>query len=160
MTEARHLSTDDKTTAIIVLAEALSTATLVGQPAPIVRRLREWMAAEPQTGDIVVEMSTKYRGPKRERVGAVVTVTKGRDHYETVTEILMLDAPCAAGNECRDVACIHRQRWSNANFIRVPATRAQLDEALDMPRTCGSGIDRSALVGLLNDFGVETKEAP
>lgn len=158
-TDARHLTSDEKTITLIMLtlimlAEALSIATLVGNPAPIVRRLREWMGAEPQTGDLVVEMSTMHRGPKRERVGTVVAVTKGRDHYETVTEIIMLDPPCTAGNECRDVGCIHGQRWSNAYFIRVPATRAQLDAALNMPPMSGSGVDRNALVGLLDDFGV------
>ncbi len=40
----------EKTTAIIVLAEALRAATLVGDPAPLVARL-SWVAGRKANGD-------------------------------------------------------------------------------------------------------------
>jgi hypothetical protein len=119
----------DKTTAIIVLAEALQATTHVGSPAPRVERLRNWMKAPLQTDDLVVEMSTAHRGPDPSRVGSVLRISRHRSPYDRVTEILLLDPPCGK-EHCEDQACIHRQRWSNATFVRVPATGGQLGEAL------------------------------
>jgi hypothetical protein len=38
----------------------LYRATLVGDPAPVVRRMLDWMR-RPQPGDLVMEFSTAYR---------------------------------------------------------------------------------------------------
>lgn len=150
--DIHHLSSAEKTTAIIVLAEALQAATLVGQPAPIVKRLGAWMNASPQVGDLVVEMSTKHRGPSPDRVGTVNEVRESKRHNDTIVEILVVDPPC--GNDaCTDQKCIHRPRWSNATFVRVPATPAQLAEALELPAVRG-GVDREELVSMLGDFGI------
>lgn len=154
--EVHHLSPAEKTTAIIVLAEALYSATLVGDPAPIIQRLRAWMDAPPQIGNFVVEMSTKHRGPSAQRVGTVNEIRHSRRHNDTIVEILMVDAPCG-NNDCSDRKCIHRPRWSNASFVRIPATPAELAEALNLPRARGEGADRSVLVSLLGDFGFDVK---
>lgn len=155
MSDVHHLSSAEKTTAIIVLAEALRAATLVGRPAPIVKRLGEWMNASPQVGDLVVEMSTKHRGPSPDRVGTVNEVREGTDRYDEIVEILVIDPPCG-NDKCTERKCIHRPRWSNATFVRIPVTPAQLAEALELPSMRG-GIDRGVLVSLLSDFGIGAK---
>lgn len=149
---AHHLTAPEKTTAIIILAEALQAATLVGDPAPVVRRLRQWMDAPPQVGDLVVEMSTRHRGPNPQRVGTVNEVRHSRRHNDTIVEILVVDPPCG-DTACTDRKCIHRPRWSNATFVRIPATPEQLAEALDRPRQAGSA-DRDSLTALLADVGI------
>lgn len=123
-----HMTAVEKTTAILVLAEALQAATLVGDPAPRVASLRDWMDAPLRIGDLVVEMSSS-RGNALSRVGVVLKISRHRSAYERVTEILVLDPPCGK-TSCKNQKCIHRQRWSDATFIRVPATAAQLAEAL------------------------------
>lgn len=86
MTTVHHLSAAEKTTAIILLAEALHAATLVGDPPPVVQRLRQWMDAPPQVGDLVVEMSTRHRGPNPQRVGTVSEVRRSRRHDDTIVD--------------------------------------------------------------------------
>ena len=144
----------EKTTVILVLAEALQAATLVGDPAPRVAALRDWMDAPLRVGDLVVETSTARRGPDPRRVGVVLKISRHRSAYERVTEILMLDPPCGK-TSCRNQKCIHRQRWSNASFVRVPATDEQLAVALgrDMQGNT-SGIDRDGLVSALAYAGI------
>jgi hypothetical protein len=152
-----HITAAEKSTIIIVLAEALQAATLVGDPAPRVARLRDWMCAPLEIGDLVVEMSTKRRGPNLSRVGVVLKISKHRSPYERVTEILVLDPPCGKTN-CRNQKCIHRQCWSNASFIRVPATTMQLVEALGRDaQGNAAGIDRDGLIAALADAGFKVK---
>ena len=91
-----HMTTTEKTTAILVLAEALRAATLVGDPAPLVARLGDWMHAPPRVGDLVVETSTGHRGPDPSRVGVVLRISRHQSAYERVTEILVLDPPCGS----------------------------------------------------------------
>ena len=63
MSTIAHMITAEKTTAILVLAEALRAATLVGDPAPLAARLWDWMSAPLRVGDLVVETSIGHRGP-------------------------------------------------------------------------------------------------
>jgi hypothetical protein len=151
-TEVDHLTTAEKTTAIIVLAEALQSMTLVGNPAPVVQRLLAWMDAPLQLGDLVVEMSTKHSGPSAQRVGMVNEIRHSRRHHDTIVEILVVDPPCG-DTACVDRKCIHRPRWTNASFVRIPITPEQLAEAIGRPCP-GAAVDRDALVSLLSDAGV------
>ena len=138
-----HKNAAEKTMIILVLAEALRAAALVGDPAPQVARLWDWMSAPLRVGDLVVETSTGHRGPDPSRVGVVLKISRHRSPYERVTEILLLDPPCGK-TRCRNQKCIHRRRWNNAAFVRVPETAAQLtqevtliyDERLGYHRTC------------------------
>lgn len=152
-----HMTAAEKTTAIIVLAEALQAATLVGDPAPRVARLRDWMRAPPQVGDLVVEMSTAHRGPDPSRVGVVLSISRHRSAYARVTEILVLDPPCGK-TRCRNQKCIHRRRWSNATFVRVPATAAQFAGALGR-KALGDepGVGRDGMIAALTDAGFKVK---
>ena len=147
----------EKTTAIIVLAEALQAATLVGDPAPLVARLRDWMRAPLRAGDLVVETSTAHRGPDPSRVGIVLKISRHRSAYARVTEILVLDPPCGK-TRCENQKCIHRRRWSDATFVRVPATATQLAEALGR-KALGAepGVGRDDLIAALADAGIKVK---
>lgn len=157
MTTVGPMTPAEKTTALIVLAEALQAATCVGTPAPLVTRLQDWMSAPLQVGDLVVETSTSHRGPDPSRVGVVLRISRHRSPYERVTEILVLDPPCGR-MRCRNQKCIHRRRWSNARFIRVPATAKQLAEALGRKaRGNATGIDRNGLIAALAEAGIEVK---
>ena len=160
MNIADHMTATEKTTTILILVEALQAATLVGDPAPRVARLRDWMCAPHKVGDLVVETSTQHRGPHPSRVGVVLRISRHRSPYARVTEILMLDSPCGKAR-CRNQKCIHRQYWSNAAFVRVPATPEQLAEALGRDaRGNASGIDRDGLIAVLADAGIKVKSRP
>jgi len=152
-----HKNAAEKTMIILVLAEALRAAALVGDPAPQVARLWDWMSAPLRVGDLVVETSTGHRGPDPSRVGVVLKISRHRSPYERVTEILLLDPPCGK-TRCRNQKCIHRRRWNNAAFVRVPATAAQLTEALGCnTRGKASGIDRDGLIDALAGAGFKIK---
>lgn len=150
-----HMNAAEKTMTILVLAEALQAAALVGDPAPRVARLWDWMSAPLRVGDLVVETSTGHRGPDPSRVGVVLNISRHRSPYERVTEILLLDPPCGK-TRCRNQKCIHRRRWNNAAFVRVPATPAQLAEALGHKVLEGEpGVDRDTLITALADAGIK-----
>jgi len=160
MSNITHMPAAEKTTAILVLAEALQAATLVGDPAPRVARLRDWMRAPPQIGDLVVEVSTARRGLSPSRVGVVLSISEHRSAYERVTEILMLDSPCGKAC-CENQECVHRWCWRDATFVRVPTTAKQLAEALGREAQPGaSGVGRDDLIAALADAGfkVDSKE--
>ena len=160
MSTITHMTTAEKTAAIIVLAEALQAATLVGNPAPLVARLGDWMHGPLRVGDLVVETSTALRGPDPSRVGVVLKISRHRSAYARVTEILVLDPPCGK-TRCENQKCIHRRRWSDATFVRVPATAAQLSAALGREGQCGApGVARGGLISALADAGFEVKPRP
>lgn len=135
-----HLTSAEKTGAIIALAEALHTATLVARPAPIVRHMRQWMDATPEVGDLVLEMSRRYRSADRQRVGTVVEVSDDPLGGQIV-EVLLSDPPCGNAT-CADAKCIHRLRWSNALFIRIPTFEIQLALARLCMAEMAGGADR------------------
>lgn len=157
MSTTTHMTAAEKTTALLVLAEALRAPTLVGDPAPLVASPRDWMHTPPWIGDLVIEMSTKHHGPDPSRVGGVLRISRHRSAYERVMEILVLDPPCGQ-TRCTNQKCIHRRRWSDATFIRVPATTAQLAEALGRKALGnGPGVGRDALIAALADAGIKVK---
>lgn len=155
-----HMTAAEKTTAILVLVEALEAATLVGAPAPQVVRLRDWMRAPLRIGDLVVETSTRHRGPDSSRVGVVLRISRHQSAYSRVTEILILDPPCGK-TSCRNQKCIHRRRWNNATFVRVPVTDEQLAEALGR-KALGdeAGVGREGLIAAPTDAGFKVKSRP
>ena len=160
MSSIDHMTAAEKTTVIIVLAEALQAATHVGDPAPLVARLRDWMDAPLKVGDLVVETSTSHRGQDPSRVGVVLRISRHRSVYARVTEILVLDPPCGK-TSCKNQKCIHRRRWSDAEFVRVPATAEQLAEALGQGAGGEApGIGRDGLIAALTDAGFKIKPGP
>ncbi len=85
------LSLDDKAVpyrdAIIVLARHLQNTVLVGQPAPVVRRMGDRMR-HPRVGDLVVtNMALMTRDPDTRLKGLGILIHAGRkEWYETDTE--------------------------------------------------------------------------
>jgi hypothetical protein len=53
-------------------------------------------------------------------------------HRDLCTWIRVLEPSCGK-DQCDDSACIHRLRWSNASFVRLPATQQQLFAATAKP---------------------------
>lgn len=163
----------EKTAAIIALADALRTAVTVGNAAPIVQRMRAWMDGSLRPGDLVVETSTMHRGGTA-RCGIFLKVedrmachhevenadlercTSCPDDarcHERYTWIEVLDPPCGNHDICANRRCIHRHRWHNASFVRVPATAGQIAEATGRSGS-GGGFDRDGLINLLEDAGI------
>lgn len=161
--------------ALITMGEALSTAVTVGNPAPVVKRMHDWMRAAPEPGDLVLETSTMHRGASPDRLGTFMrTERRAVCHHEredvnldSCTEcpdsdrmvdrfvwIEVLLPPCGDRVHCGDRSCPHRHRWHNASFIRIPATAAQLEAISHVPGDAGgNGIDRARLVDALSDAG-------
>lgn len=165
---------------IAVLADALTDCVFVGKPAPLVQRLLDWMRQPLQPGDLVVEQSTRRRPPSTARVG-IVLKTEDRKlcrhelddpnlescagcppderHRELFTWIEILNPPCGNSTSCADLRCVHRHRWFNANFLRIPMTTRDL-EALDRPglNVTAGVVTRSDLIDALTDAGISLKD--
>lgn len=161
--------------ALITLGEALQRAVTVGNPAPVVRRLGDWMRSEPLAGDLVLETSTKHRGALPARLGIYLrTERRGVCHHERedvnlekcvecpesdrgserFVWIETLLPPCGNRARCPDLSCTHRHRWYNASFVRLPAKLAQLEAIEYPPGSDGvTSLDRAGLVDMLSDSG-------
>lgn len=160
--------------ALITMGEALSRAVTVGNPAPVVKRMHDWMSAAPEPGDLVLETSTMHRGASPDRLGTFMrTERRAVCHHEredvnleTCAEcpanermheryvwIETLLPPCGNRERCADRTCPHRHRWHNASFIRLPATSSLLEAIERVPGASGGGIDRAGLVDHLSDKG-------
>jgi hypothetical protein len=154
MSDIAHMTAAEKTS---VAACSASASTMM---AVVVVRLASSLGGAPpaepdrrQIGDLVVEMSTAHRGLNTSRVGVMLKISQHRSAHERMTEILMLDPPCGK-TCCKDQECIHRLCWSDATFVRVPATAQQLAEALGREAQSGaSGVGRDELIAALADAG-------
>ena len=110
---------------IIALARTVQTAILVGNPAPIVKQLSEWCSADPQPGDLVVEMSSR-------RIDG--DETRDPEHPGcTDPECLESKAEGMQPERFVHILVQHEPRrtcrWHNASFIRLPKNEQQLREA-------------------------------
>lgn len=168
----------DKTLALLALGEALYRGVVcVGTKAPICRRLSDWMKAPLKVGDLAFEVTTW--GPRPERIGLVSSaeellslcaheradprVTRcgrctdeDRQVGELYTTLEVIDPPCGSV-ECENPGCIHRHRWHNASFARIPRNQAQLREALDGGPPLTAEITRDTLVAHLRDSGIDLR---
>jgi hypothetical protein len=166
--------------AIIAIARLVQTATSVGSPAPIVKRVGDWCHATPQPGDLVVEMSSSRMDG--DRVGLFERFEERRVCSHEISDVThpgCIDPDCAEWREesrrgerfvwilvQRDPE--RRCRWHNANFLRLPNNEAQWREAstygipkdeLNRPGNWQpGGIDRAGLVGLLADRGFRLRQ--
>ncbi len=142
MSTIAHMTAAEKTTAIIVLAEALQAATGAGDPAPLVARLRDWMHAPLRVGDFVVKTSTAHHGPNPSRVGVVLEISRHRSAYERVTG----DGDPGARSSLREGAL-------RESRVHPPWALEQRDvRSGDEP-----GVGQDALIAALADAGIEIK---
>lgn len=147
----------------------LWSATLIGNPAPIVRHMYERIS-HPRVGDLVIETSGifRFRDDLETRTQALGILLEHRREWwhtdeewarELAEEPYEDERPTEDawyvqyGSSAEDVC-----RWTNCDFITVPI---DLDEfRLPVGTRDGNGvtISRDDLVGVLADSGFDLKE--
>jgi hypothetical protein len=159
---------DEKTTALIVLADLLENTITVGNPAPRVSRIATWMRAEPEAGDLIVEMSTRFRGQDHNRIGIFERYETRLVCYHETADVNLTCGSCSDEERCQDrftwIQCldpgaVHRHRWHNCKFLRLPTTGQQLANVTG-DGTVGFGglITRPTLINALEDAGFHFKD--
>jgi hypothetical protein len=134
----------DQLEALASAAHMLYSATLVGNPAPIVQRYYEWMKRI-VPGALVIETSTFYRQTPVSRSDTIGIVEKIEDlmvcRHEQADPNLERCEKCtgeedAEGNGYRwreHFVWLRtqrgRHRWYNASFIRIPRSLDDYREA-------------------------------
>lgn len=149
------------------LSRCLSSATLVGNPAPVVERMGERLR-NPQPGDLVVEMSAMY-GPgniSRAIQGLGILIVDREEWWHTDEEwSVELAAEHYGPEDARPAdhawyiqygpAAIDVCRWTNCSFTTIPWP----DEQFDVPAGYRDGtatvFTRDSLLGALADSGIE-----
>lgn len=146
------------------LAQHLQTATLVGNPAPVVARMSERIRS-PRPGDLVVEVSTLY-GPFGDRVikGIGILLVERREWWETDDEWraqiergeVYPDEERSTdhawyiqyGPHAADVC-----RWTNCSFIVLPMPDERFHPPVGTSDGDGVTLTRDDLLGSLADSG-------
>lgn len=154
--------------ALIAMAAHLYAATLVGNPAPVVRRMADRIRV-PQIGDLVVEDGARYprRDPEGTRrtgfgyfVARRVEWAESDEDYAAylVKEPSEVDYPRGTdtawyvqfGPEPQRIC-----RWVNCSFITVPIDLNMFREPVGTPDGNGVTITRNDLLGSLADSGFQ-----
>jgi hypothetical protein len=168
------LSLDEKAVphrdALIAMARHLQTASLVGNPAPVVQRIYERIK-NPQAGDLVVEwsMSVRARDLDTRMKAFGVLIEHRNEWWETDDEWQALKAEdgfltdeermvdhawyVQYGNDPGDV-----YRWVNCDFLAIPTDPKAFDYPIGT-RLSGGGVsvDRNDLVAGLASSGFELR---
>lgn len=151
---------------MIGMARCLSSATLVGQPAPVVRRMSDRMRA-PQPGDLVFERTMTSRGGDSALKGFGILLLKRREWAETDEDFAreMADEPeefRGDDNRCTDTAWYVQYgpgerdicRWVNAEFTAIPVDDGEFTRFYGTPTESGGvSVDRNDLLASLADSG-------
>lgn len=155
--------------ALIAMARHLQTASLVGNPAPVVRRIYERIK-NPQPGDLVVEWSMGVRGDTETRFKAFGILIEHRNEWwETDAEWEALKAE--DGGLTEDDRMVDRAwyiqygndpeaicRWVNCDFLAIPTDPKAFDYRTGS-RLPGGGVsvDREDVVAGLAASGFELR---
>jgi hypothetical protein len=151
------------------LAFHLSTATTVGNPAPVVSRMAERIRS-PQIGDLVVEQSSHWRGNPDDRVKGFGILVEHRtewwdtdeDYQRHITEYPEeADEPRATDHAWYvqyGSAAVDICRWTNCSFLAIPTP----GERFRVPGGTPTGSDgivvtRDSLLGALSDSGFKLR---
>lgn len=153
--------------ALVILTRHLSTATLVGNPAPVVARMSDRLRT-PQVGDLVAESTTLMRAGARSHedwyrgFGYLVEhriewwttdeqweADNAEDEY-LKTEDRMTDHAWYVqyGPDPADVC-----RWVNCDFLVVPIDQRTFSQPIGRVDGTGVTINRDDLLGGLADSG-------
>lgn len=152
------------------LAKALQSAVLVGNPAPVVKRMWQRMS-HPEPGDLVLELSTFYRRYSEPNMGILLAV---RDEWAQTDEEYAKDFAENLNGEQDGWRGIEYNvhyvqygpkpadvyRWHNADFMMIP-TEDRFSQKLfgDPTREPGSvTFVRDDLVNGLADSGIEVQK--
>lgn len=155
------------------VAHHLETATLVGNPAPIVKHMRARMK-EPQVGDYVVELSTFYRGRGE---NGPTEWAHGTGYLQRVVE-----EPAGSDEDWAEEMRLYPEsvrptddfwyvkygpaeedvtRWYNCTFLAIPLTADffELPEAGIRNEDGSVTFTRDSLIGHLAGAGFTMKDA-
>lgn len=163
---------------IRTLAYHLWDAVLVGDPAPRVRRMYEFMSATPKIGDLVIEQSTFWSSDEDQRTRGFGFLVATRKEWATTNaehqaEVDREKAYCAEHNleyvpderftdyawyvqygpEPADVC-----RWHNCSFMVVPFNIESFKIAAGTREDGALVLTRDSLVNALADSGFKFKD--
>jgi hypothetical protein len=152
--------------ALIALTRHLHTATLVGNPAPVVQRMCERIYS-PQPGDLVVESSAGMHSadPKRRATALGYLVEKRREWWHTDEEWEQYkteDGFVTDDDRMVDTAWYIQYgpnpgdifRWVNCSFLVVPVDPDEFDKPFGRRDGSAVVVDRADLLGALADSGI------
>jgi hypothetical protein len=169
------------------LAGVLMKATLVGQPAPIVRRIHERMH-DPQPGDLVLETSTMYRHADDWYKGCGILLEHRVEWWETDAEREAqvaeeraahedflrgpyahpgdADEPWEPDERTTDHAWYIQYgpqpadvcRWVNCDFIAIPTDPRGWDVPAGVREGTATVFTRNSLLGGLADSGFALRQ--
>lgn len=152
--------------ALITMSRHLTTATLVGHPAPIVSRMYARLR-DPRPGDLVVEMSAELRDA-RHRISALGILLERRvewyDTDERWAEIIA-DDPDGWDERRTDTAWYIQYgpdagdvvRWTNCSFEVVPIFIDSFVESAVTADGRTITVTRDGLVTSLGDSGFDLR---
>lgn len=150
--------------ALITMARHLSTATLVGNPAPVVQRMSARLR-NPRPGDLVIETSNaqamRFPGWRR---GFGYLVDKRREWWDTDDEYArLLSEGDYDANDPRPVdtawyvqygpAPVDVCRWTNCSFMVIPIDEDTFSVPFGDRDGTATVITRDGLLGSLADSG-------
>lgn len=163
--------------ALIAMARHLRTATLVGDPAPVVKRMYGRIT-KPQVGNLVVEESRGMHARDREtRTKAFgILIAERKEWYETDAEwaeIRREQIDCyeseadADADRSKDHAWYVQYgpapkdvcRWTNCSFLVLPLDPREFDYPAGFRDGNATVFTRGGLIGSLADAGMTLREA-
>lgn len=169
------LSLDDKAIAhrdaLIAMARHLHTASLVGDPAPVVQRIYERIK-HPQPGDLVVEWSMGVRGDTDTRLKAFGILIEHRNEWwETDEEwaaLKVADGDLGEDDRMVDHAWYVQYgndpeaicRWTNCDFLAIPTDPREFDRTFGTRQPGGGvSVERGDVVAGLAESGFEIRSS-
>jgi hypothetical protein len=132
--------------ALACTAQTLYSATLVGDPAPFVTYLHDWMK-KLEIGSLIMECSTFYRTNDHSSAIGLLEKLETRKVCSHEQADPNLEKCTACGDDdrwtehytwirCADATGGYRRhRWYNASFIRIPRNQAEYREARGVGKT-------------------------
>jgi hypothetical protein len=155
--------------ALISMAQLLSSACLVGHPAPIVERMGERIR-KPQAGDLVIEVSAmRSRDPDKRITGFGILLEHRAEWWQTDEEYAAQVAEDPADDERLIDHAWYVQygpspgdvcRWTNCEFVVIPTDPRQFERSFGQQDGAAVIITRDDVVSELADSGFTIKLEP
>lgn len=151
--------------ALIAMSKHLGTATLVGNPAPVVQRMYDRLS-EPQPGDLVVEQTSQWRKDPDNRLKAFGRLVLRRREWWTTDEEWEArkaedeDEGLTDADRSTDEAWYiqygpdHICRWTNCSFRVIPVDITDFAAPAGYRDGNATVFTRDSLLGSLADSGI------